>query len=285
MRVAVISTKESCHGALFVNIYDVASPDTRSIDIWDALFSKDSLDSSGKLFDGVLGISEKHVGIVLDKDGIIDSGISGGQGTLHHDNLLRVPHPQHGHSSNLRVGIVFGGRVDGIVGSDHEGDVGLVKVVVDFFQFFHNVVRDTRFGQQNVELTGHSSGDGMNREANRFSVLDEGIGQFLEWVLGLGDSQSVSGNDNDLFGIGEELNGLVDVGHGGFTLELDGLAATSGLGSISSENDTGDVTIHGIAHDLGKGGTGTSDQGSYGCHDGHIQHESLGTECPSGVTV
>mmetsp|Transcript_18195 Transcript_18195/g.41909 ORF Transcript_18195/g.41909 Transcript_18195/m.41909 type:complete len:501 (+) Transcript_18195:54-1556(+) len=249
------------------------------------LLSEEPLDTAGKLLDGVLGVSEKHVGVVLDEDGVVDPGVSGRQGSLHDDDLLGIPDPEHRHPCDLRVGVVFRGGVDRVVGADHEGDVGLAEVVVDLLQLLDDVVGDPGFGQQHVQLTRHSPGDGMDGEPDGFSRLDEGVGQFLQRVLGLGDRQSVAGDDDDAFGVAQELNGIFDVGHGGFTLELDGLATTGGLGSEPSQNDARDVAIHGVAHDLGEGGTGASDQGAHGRHDGHVQHESLGAKRPSGVTV
>mmetsp|Transcript_19768 Transcript_19768/g.40703 ORF Transcript_19768/g.40703 Transcript_19768/m.40703 type:complete len:224 (-) Transcript_19768:1671-2342(-) len=125
----------------------------------------------------------------------------------------------------------------------------------------------------------------MDGKANRFSGLDEGIREFLKRILGLGYRQSISWNDDDLFGITQELNGFVDVGHGGFSLELDSLSSTSSLGSVASEDDAGNITVHGIAHDFGQGSSGASNESTNGSHNGHIQHESLGTKSPTRITV
>lgn len=36
---------------------------------------------------GLLGVSEQHVGVGLEEDGVVDSSIANTQGTLHHDYL------------------------------------------------------------------------------------------------------------------------------------------------------------------------------------------------------
>lgn len=44
-------------------------------------------------------------------------------------HLLGLPHLQHGHASDDGVGVFLRGRVHGVIGTDHQGQVGLWSAV------------------------------------------------------------------------------------------------------------------------------------------------------------
>jgi hypothetical protein len=45
-----------------------------------------------------LGVAEEHLGVCVEEDGVLDVGVPSSQGSLHHNDLLGLPHVQHGHA-------------------------------------------------------------------------------------------------------------------------------------------------------------------------------------------
>ena len=72
-------------------------------------------------------------------------------------NLFRQPDPNDRHARDDGIGVLLGSRVDGVVGTDDEGEVDVVDLRVDFVHLVHDVVRHSGFGQQNVQLSWHSA--------------------------------------------------------------------------------------------------------------------------------
>ena len=83
-----------------------------------------------------------------------------------------------------------------------------------FFHLLNDIVGDTDLSQQDVKLSGHTSSDWVNGESELDSLLSHELGDLTDNVLGLSDGESVSGDDNDLLGLGHQLNNLLDVGLG-----------------------------------------------------------------------
>ena len=49
---------------------------------------------------------------------VVDTSVASGHGALHEDDVLGFPNLDHGHSGDGGGGILFGRRVDRVVGSD-----------------------------------------------------------------------------------------------------------------------------------------------------------------------
>ncbi len=61
------------------------------------------------------------------------------------------------HAGDGRLGVVVGGRVDHILGAEHQHPVGLAKLGVDVVHLEHLVVGHLGFGQQHVHMAGHAA--------------------------------------------------------------------------------------------------------------------------------
>ena len=97
--------------------------------------------------------------------------------------------------------------------------------------------------------------------------------------------QSITWDNNDALSLIQKLDNRINVGSCGLAFKLHGLSSTGGLGSISTEDDTNNVSIHCITHNLGKGSATASDESSNGRKEGHIKHKALSTQCPTGITI
>ena len=71
--------------------------------------------------------------------------------------LAGLPDPEDGHACDDGVGVVLGGRVDGVVGADDEDEVGVVEVVVDLVHLQYDIIGDTSLGQEDVKLARHAA--------------------------------------------------------------------------------------------------------------------------------
>mmetsp|Transcript_4605 Transcript_4605/g.7002 ORF Transcript_4605/g.7002 Transcript_4605/m.7002 type:complete len:334 (+) Transcript_4605:83-1084(+) len=243
------------------------------------------LDSSSQLLTGILSITKEHISIILDEDWIIHSSIPSGETALHDNHLLGIPHTKHGHASNLRVGIVLGGRVDSVVCSNHKGDVCLLEIVINFLQFFNNAVIYSSLGEKNIQLARHTSGNGVDGKSNFLSSSNETVNHILQRVLTLGYSQTVSRHDDNTLRIDQKLNCILDVSCGRLSLKLDCLSSRCVLCTISTKDDTQNVTVHGITHDLSKCCSTAPDECSDGSENGHVKHKSLCAKSPPRIRV
>src|SRR5699024_9059271 len=116
------------------------------------------------VFDPFFSVAEQHVAVVAEEQGVLHSGVAGGHGAFEHDDVAGFPHVQHRHSRD-RAGGVFGrGGVDRVVGADHQDYRGFVEVVVDLVHFQDDVVGHLGFGQQDVHVSGQTSGHRMHAE-------------------------------------------------------------------------------------------------------------------------
>mmetsp|Transcript_15628 Transcript_15628/g.42330 ORF Transcript_15628/g.42330 Transcript_15628/m.42330 type:complete len:454 (+) Transcript_15628:140-1501(+) len=240
------------------------------------------------LVERLLGVAEQHVGVVLEEDGVLGSRVASAHRTLHHDDLIGLPHLQHGHARDDGRRVLLGGGVDGVVGADDECEVGALKVVVDLLHLEHVVVRHARLREQHVELARHAAGDRVDAEAHVDALLPQLLGDLGDGVLAVGDGEAVAGDDDHVFGALHQLDGGVDVGEGGVG-HLDqgarGGRGDGGGGAIASEQDGADLAVHGDAHDVGEDGAGGADEGADRREHRLVEHEALGAEGPARVGV
>jgi len=79
---------------------------------------------------GLLGIAQQHAGVLLEEDGVVHRRVAHAQRTLHHNHLLREPDAQDGHAGDDGVGVLLGGGVDCVVGTDDQHKVRVGEVLV-----------------------------------------------------------------------------------------------------------------------------------------------------------
>merc|ERR550519_3086761 len=104
-------------------------------------------------------------------------------------------------------------------------------------------------------------------------------------VLTLSNGQAVAGNDDDVLGVGDGLDSLVNIPDGGSSGDLHGFASAGVSGTETSEDNVGQRPVHGDTHDVGEdGSTGSDERADHG-HQVVVQHEALGTESPARVGV
>ena len=72
-------------------------------------------------------------------------------------DLFCEPDSNDWHSSNDRVWIFLSGRVDCVIGSNNKCQVEVQNFRVHFIHLMHNVIRNSCFGQKNVQLARHTT--------------------------------------------------------------------------------------------------------------------------------
>merc|ERR1711972_585314 len=92
------------------------------------------------------------------------------------------------------------------------------------------------------------------------SLLFQEVHHLSNWVLTLGNSKTISRNDDDIFGIGNGRNGLIQVPNGSSSSDFHGFASASVSGSRSSKNDIGKRSVHDNTHNVGKNSSRGSNQ-------------------------
>ena len=157
------------------------------------------------VLDAGLGVAEEHVAVLAEEQRVLHAGVAGGHGALEDDDVVRLPDPQHRHAGDGAGRVVLGGRVDRVVGADHEHDRGAGEVVVDLVHLEDDVVGHLRLGEQHVHVPGQATGDRVDAEAHLDAALAQLTGEVGDRVLGLGDRHAVAGGDDHRVGVEQQL--------------------------------------------------------------------------------
>mmetsp|Transcript_6580 Transcript_6580/g.12392 ORF Transcript_6580/g.12392 Transcript_6580/m.12392 type:complete len:378 (+) Transcript_6580:537-1670(+) len=230
----------------------------------------------------LLCVTQEHPVVFLEEQRIVNTSISRGHGSLHHDALLRLPHMKDGHASKSTVGIVNGIRVDDIVGTQDQRNVALLEVVVDLVHLQHDIVGDTSLSQKHVQLTRHTPGDGVNTESDPHSVLIQRLHHLGQRILTLCNSQTVPRDDNNLGSLCQHAHHLTKR-----CLLVDSSVNPSGplRSGVSTKQHVCDTAVHRHAHDVGQNGTGGTNQGPNDQQHAVLHHETFAHQSPAGVAV
>src|SRR5699024_8732803 len=149
-----------------------------------------------------------------------------------------------------RAGGVFGcGRVDRVIGADHQDHRGFVEVVVDLVHFQDDVVGHLGFGQQDVHVSGQTSSHRVDTEPDLDTPVAQLADQIGDRVLGLGHGHTVAGCDDDRVGVtqqfGRALGGDLVV----FAHVI--IASGGGFDPEPAGDHRDERAVHGLAHDVG----------------------------------
>ena len=145
----------------------------------------------------LLGVTEQHHRVGPEEQLVLHPGIAGRHRALDEQHRLGLLHVQDRHAVDRRGRVGLGGGVGHVVGSDHEGHVGLTEVAVDLLQLQHLVIRHVGLGQQDVHVAGHAAGDGMDGVADIDALVLQQVGHLAQRMLRLGHRHAVAGHDDD----------------------------------------------------------------------------------------
>src|ERR1035438_1960327 len=149
-------------------VYGITLPPRRAMLVSAAQLSHDC---ANELF----GVAKEHQRVVEVVERVVDAGETGAHAAFDDHNGVGFIHVKDGHAEDGAGLIVAGGRIGDVVGADDEGNIGLRKVAVDLVHFDEAVVGDVGFGEQDIHVAGHASGDRMDGEANVDALLGEDV--------------------------------------------------------------------------------------------------------------
>lgn len=95
-----------------------------------------------------------------------------------------------------------------VIGTDDDGDIDRPDDGIDLIHFTKLLERDIGLDEKDVHVPGHAACDGMNGETNFRTVVFKGFREFFHDMLGLCDSHSVTGNEDDALGGFEDVEGV-----------------------------------------------------------------------------
>ena len=105
----------------------------------------------------------------------------------------------------------------------------------------------------------HAAGDRMDRETDIDVLGAQHLRDLRDGVLRLGDGHAVADDDDDAFRARERLDRFFDRGLGDFSFHLVG-AFCRRDGRDSAEEDVGERSVHGNAHDVRQDRAADADQ-------------------------
>mmetsp|Transcript_5897 Transcript_5897/g.8395 ORF Transcript_5897/g.8395 Transcript_5897/m.8395 type:complete len:267 (-) Transcript_5897:6-806(-) len=239
-------------------------------------------DLGGKRIGSLLGISQEHVGILLVEHRVVQVRIAATHGALHEDDLLGLPHLDDGHAPDGTAFDLLRRGIHDVVGADDQDDVEVFHIRVHLVHLQDPLVGHACLSQQHVHLAWHSSSNGVDAELEVNFVLAQEGSDLTHGGLSTSHGHSVAGDDQDLSAVGQELSDGWDARLG---MLLGASVGTFGDRSVvqASEKDIDDVSVHGVAHDLGEDSSAESDQGANDGEDSALEEEALGNQGPARV--
>mmetsp|Transcript_16084 Transcript_16084/g.35282 ORF Transcript_16084/g.35282 Transcript_16084/m.35282 type:complete len:405 (-) Transcript_16084:929-2143(-) len=125
----------------------------------------------------------------------------------------------------------------------------------------------------------------MHGELDVLSFLAETERNVSHHAGSLSHCESVAGSDNNLLGVLKHLGSLgsqdLGVGEG----RRVGVLSLASHGTEASEDDIGQRSVHGLAHDSREEGSGRPDERSHHGEQGLVEDESFGAQSPARVRV
>src|ERR1700722_14240903 len=146
---------------------------------------------------GGLAVAVQHAGIVEIEQRILDAGETCTLAALDHDDVLGLVGVEDRHAVDRARLVVARHRIDDVVGADDQCHVGGLELGVDLVQIGYQVVRYPGLRQQHVHVAGHAAGHRMDREAHRYTAIDQQLHQLPHLVLRLRHGHAIAGNDDD----------------------------------------------------------------------------------------
>mmetsp|Transcript_28018 Transcript_28018/g.61771 ORF Transcript_28018/g.61771 Transcript_28018/m.61771 type:complete len:306 (-) Transcript_28018:1802-2719(-) len=214
------------------------------------LVGKVLLELGGDTVASGLGITEQHSGVVLEEHGVLQVCVAAGHGPLHEYASPCLPHLNDRHPGNRAIRIGLGQFVGDIVSSHHQAHVLVRHIRVHLLHLLHPLVRGPGLRQQHVHLPGHPPSNRVDPEPHIDVVGAQGGCDVRDGVLRPGHGHAIPGDDHDVLGLREQSGGGLNVGL--LVLEDDLLALLRRRSGVqATEDDVGDVSVHGVAHDLG----------------------------------
>ena len=180
---------------------------------------------------------------------------------------------EHRHAVDRCALSLTGGRIEDIIGSDHDHEVGVLKVVIDPLHLEEVIVRHIRLGEEDIHMARHTTGDGMDGKANFGAIAAKRVSELLHLMLRLRERHTIAGDDDHLLRIVEDLR------EGGLLLSCRSSRGSGGgcslggsflprRGSGLAEEDIPEGAIHRPTHDLREEESG----GTHDTADGDQHH-------------
>merc|ERR1719483_1261225 len=85
------------------------------------------------------------------------------------------------------------------------------EVVVKFIHLHYNIVWHTSFSKQYIELSRHSASDWVDTKPNFLSLLPEESDHLGNGVLSLGNSKTISRDDDNVSCVSDGLDSCVNI--------------------------------------------------------------------------
>ncbi len=117
--------------------------------------------------------------------------------------MFRVLDIENRHAVNRRAGCRIGGGIHDVVRADDDRDIGILENFVDVLHLVELIVGDVDLGEEHVHVSRHTPGDGVDGKLHVLAFRLEFRHQLLHGRLRLRKGHTVTGHDNDTFGVAE----------------------------------------------------------------------------------
>ena len=124
------------------------------------------------------------------EQGVVDASEAVAHAAFQDNDVAGPVYVEDGHAVDRTRWIVTRGRIHDVIGPDHQHDVGLRELAIHLVHLQQLIVRNVRFGEQDVHMAWHAAGDRMNRVFHIDAAALEIRRQLAHGVLRLGYRQT-----------------------------------------------------------------------------------------------
>ena len=204
----------------------------------------------------LLGVAEAHRHALLaGVERVLHSGVARLEVVVADHDVLCLIDIEHRHAVDRCALRLAGCRIEDIIRSDHDHEVGRLEVVIDPLHLEEVIVGHIRLGEEDIHVTRHTPGDGVDGKANLCAIAAKRVGELLHLMLRLRERHTVAGDDDHPLGVVEDLR------EGGLLLSCRSSRGSGGgcslggsflprRGSGLAEEDIPEGAIHRPTHNL-----------------------------------
>src|SRR3984893_1051847 len=229
-------------------------------------------------------VAEKHHRLVLVVELVLNPSEPRRHASFDHHHRTGLVDLEDRHPIDGAALVMSRRGVGDVVGADHDGHVGARNVGGYLIHLDQLVVGYVGLGQQDIHVSRHAPGDGVDGELDLCAAPGKEVGELADLVLRLGHGHAVTRDDDDQPG-GLEYHGRLLRGSASYRALLN-LRYSPGLDLPKGpEHDVAEVPIHRPRHDERQQEARRSIQGSRDDEDLVVQDEPHGRAAQSRVRV
>mmetsp|Transcript_14374 Transcript_14374/g.18517 ORF Transcript_14374/g.18517 Transcript_14374/m.18517 type:complete len:253 (-) Transcript_14374:832-1590(-) len=244
-----------------------------------------SLERLDDILDHLLRVRQQHHCVVAEEQLVLDASIAGPHRAFDEQNRPSIFDVEHRHAIDWRCLVRLRSWVGHVIRTDDESHFRVPEIGVDVFQLKHFVVGHLGFGEQNVHVAWHPSGNRVDRVGNFNAFFLKLVAHLFQSVLGLRHRHAVARNDDHFRSVLHDEGRVFSRSTLERTLFLAARSRRSIVAAKAAQDDRDEAPVHAFTHDVGQDRTGGTHKRTNHNQEVVAQGETNRRSCPAGIAV